>query len=88
MWRQTLASAPVWILGVAIVGLAIWQPHPVAGEPPSGKAMALHVADVDHAERGDRDEHPDRRGDRERAALARARPASAGGKSMLGATAG
>nr|WP_231131066.1 hypothetical protein [Burkholderia thailandensis] len=44
MWRQTLASAPVWILGVAIVGLAIWQPHPVAGEPPSGKAMALAIA--------------------------------------------
>ncbi|AOJ70271.1 MULTISPECIES: hypothetical protein [Burkholderia] len=41
IWRQTLASVPVWILGVAIVGLTIWQTLPVAGQPPSGKAMAL-----------------------------------------------
>ncbi|TOY77471.1 hypothetical protein DIJ62_34205 [Burkholderia pseudomallei] len=44
MWRQTLASAPVWILGVAIVGLSISRTHSAAGRPPSGGAAALAVA--------------------------------------------
>ncbi|WP_063532979.1 hypothetical protein [Burkholderia sp. MSMB1589WGS] len=41
MWRQTLASAPVWIAGVAIVGWWIWRTDPVAGRLPSGNATAI-----------------------------------------------
>ncbi len=48
MWRQTLASAPVWILGVAIVGLSISRTHSAAGRPPSGGAAALAAYNARH----------------------------------------
>ncbi|EDS87615.1 conserved hypothetical protein [Burkholderia pseudomallei S13] len=58
------------------------------GDPLQVAPHEEHVADVDRAERGDGDQHPDRRDERERAALARDRPAPAGGRAALGAAAG